>query len=126
MHHRTVFAGAALAALLLAGCGTPVALRTAREPNDVCMMALLVGTLVRDPETGLGVSGGRGEATPVLWPFGYTARLELDKVVLADETGRTIAREGDQVSLGGGSGADELWRACPGVDVMQPSPGTAS
>ena len=122
MHHRIRFASAALAALLFVGCGTPVGLRTAKQPSDVCMVALMVGTLARNPQTGLGISGGRGEVTPVLWPFGYSARVELDKVVLVDETGTTVAREGDQVSLGGGLGADDVWRACRGVSVTPPTP----
>ena len=98
-----------IAATTLAGCSA--GLRTASQPSEACMMALLGGTLVEDPRSGLAVSDGQGNVTPVEWPFGYTARNELSTIVLVDERGQAVAREGDQVQLGGGLG-NEFWHAC--------------
>ena len=100
----------ALAAIVLAGC-TSVGIRTASQPSEACMMALLSGTLVEDPRSGLAVSDGQGNVTPVEWPYGYSARNELSTIVLVDDRGQVVGREGDQVQLGGGLG-DEVWYAC--------------
>jgi hypothetical protein len=115
---------AATAVLLVtAGCSlvAPAAqLKTAAEPPQACMDALTRGTLTRDPQSGLGLAAADGTRTPVEWPFGYSARNELGKIVLVDETGRTIAREGDVISVGGGFG-DRLWYACAPVTVVTPA-----
>lgn len=100
----------AVAAMVLAGC-TSAGIKTASQPSEACMMALLSGTLVEDPRSGLAVSDGQGNITPVEWPYGYSARNELSTIVLVDERGQAVAREGDQVQLGGGLG-NELWHAC--------------
>lgn len=104
--------------LAVSGCsliGTPVALRTEERPSDGCLLALMGGTLARNAETGLGV-----DDLPVLWPFGYAARSEFGRIVLLDETGTVIAREGDQIEVGGGG--DEMWHACRGVTVTKQGP----
>ena len=108
--------GVALAVSVLAGCS--VQLLTAAAPSDACDMALIAGSLERHPQTGLGI-GTSGEAvTPVQWPFGYSARMELSTVVLVDETGKVVAREHDRIEVGGGAGADGLWVACGPVRVV--------
>ena len=102
--------GTLLAATVLAGCS--VGLRTANAPSAACEMALIGGSLERHPLTGLGISTQGEEVTPVQWPFGYSARLELGAMVLVDETGAAVAREHDRVEVGGGGGADGMWFAC--------------
>lgn len=82
-------------------------------------MALMSGTLVRHAESGLAVATGN-EVTPIVWPFGYTARIEIDRAVLVDESGRTVAREGDEIATGGGFAADDaFFTACGGVTVTK-------
>ncbi len=81
--------------------------------SEVCMAALLQGTLVRDERTGLGVEIEDGSAVPVRWPKGWTA-LETAPVMLVDADGGVVANVGDRVAIGGGMGPDpvETWVAC--------------
>jgi hypothetical protein len=109
----------ALVAVLLAACSTQ--LRTATVESEACMLALTSGTLARHPETGLGIAGPEGTVQAVEWPFGYSAWTEVSQTVLVDETGKVIAREGDQIEVGGGLGnGEQLWHACGGVQVVAP------
>ena len=111
----------ALAAVISLGCGaapasTPVtiALLTQQEPSSACEGALAQGTLVPDPRSGLALVAASGERTPVMWPFGYSARLEDGQIVLLDAAGQPVATEGDLIEMGGGSGANGLFYACSG------------
>ena len=104
-----------------AGCGAatlPASIRTAPAQPDACEMALLAGSLERHPQTGLGIRTSDVEITPVQWPFGYSARVELSTMLLLDEKGQVVAREHDRVQVGGGSGANNVWFACGGVSVV--------
>ena len=109
--------GAAALALVLAGCS--VSLRTAQAPATECEMALLTGTLVEEPRSGLGVDDGSELLTAVVWPFGYTARDDVGRVALVDETGRVVAHVGDEIMLGGGFGTD-AFHACGQVSIVAP------
>jgi hypothetical protein len=68
------------------------------------MTALVRGTLESDGKCfWLGaVHGYPGPKMHkyILWPYGYTARSNPLRVL--DESGRVLARVGDQVNLGGG------------------------
>jgi hypothetical protein len=104
---------------------TPVSIRTpAREPQ-ACMDALMQGTLAKHAQTGLGIAEQDGVVLPVEWPFGYTARIEVSKIVLVDEKGFVVAREGDLMQVGGGMGAgpapNAVWFACGPVTVTRPA-----
>ena len=66
-----------------------------------CPAALLEGELVANDEFGFAVTHADGFATPVTWPDGYVAR-DAARRELLDGSGRVVAREGDQVALGGG------------------------
>jgi len=78
------------------------------------MDALAKGTLVPDPRSGLGFAGPDGVSNPVMWPFGYTARLVDNEIELYDADGAFVAREGDRIEMGGGNGANNLFYACGG------------
>ena len=99
-----------------AGSSAPFAIRTPAEQPQACMDALIGGTIIRAAATGLGLRSADGTLTAVEWPFGYTARIANGKVELLDETGQVVAREGDDISVGGGFGND-LWHACGPVTV---------
>ena len=128
---RRLLAGAlivvavAVAACSPAASATPGALataaqaliRTAAFQPDACMDALLGGTLVKHAQSGLGV-GSEGELTAVEWPFRYSASLEGGRLVLLDETGKVVAREGDEINVGGGFG-NQFWHACAPVTVTR-------
>lgn len=117
---RAVVVVVALAAIAVACLPAPaVTLRTAPAPPQACMDALLVGTLARHPFTWLGITSADGQSTPVEWPFGYTARGEGGRIVLVDESGIVVAREGDEILVGGGFGTN-LWHACGSVSVAVP------
>ena len=108
----------ALAALSIVVLGCSVQLRTASAPGVACDLALLAGSLERHAQTGLGIGVSDVLVTPVEWPFGYSARMELQTTVLVDETGRVVAREHDRVEVGGGLGNGEVWFACGDVKVV--------
>ena len=80
-------------------------------------ITLLGGKLTRNPGSGLGVTNG-ADATVVEWPFRYGA-VEVDgRVALLDETGKIVAREGDEINVGGGFG-NQFWHACGPVTVTK-------
>lgn len=129
MHPLRSFRGALLATAVLAASlpacstvGLPFAIRTALAEPQACMDALIAGSLERHGGTGLGIGISDVEITPVEWPFGYTARMEVSTVMLLDETGKVVAREHDRVQVGGGMGPgpapNEVWFACGGVSVV--------
>jgi hypothetical protein len=93
-----------------------IAITTARMANAMCMDALMTGRLARDARTGLGVTAADGQQMAVEWPFGYSARNDGGRLALVDETGKVVAREGDQVQVGGGFG-NVMWHACGPVSV---------
>ena len=93
-----------------APAGAQVLIKVPAAEPQACMDALLSGTLAVNNQTGLGVENG-GEKMAVEWPFGYTARMELGVIVLVDETGKSVAKVGDEISVGGGFG-NQLWHAC--------------
>jgi hypothetical protein len=79
-----------------------------------------------DPGSGLALADATGHVTEVLWPYGYSARREPTGVVLLDNTGHTanhLAREGDFISIAGGTGNDGVFAACAGSVMVVPPPG---
>ena len=107
-------ASATLALLILAGCGVPVGLRTQPVPISACMDALATGTLISSNLSGLAIKADDGTVTEVEWPFEYTARREAQGLTLVDSVGQVVAREGQLIQMGGGTGADGVFHACPG------------
>jgi hypothetical protein len=108
-----------LVAVTVAACSLiapAVGLRTAPQPPMACMDALATGTLVKHPQSGLGISSGK-ESMPMEWPFGYTAHNEVGRLALVDEAGRVVAHEGDEIMVGGGFGTD-VWHACGPVSIV--------
>jgi hypothetical protein len=115
--------------LAIAGCqsgsvpigGGAVAIRTAPEVAQACMDALAGGTLAANNASGLGITSAEGEQMAVEWPFGYTARNNLGRIELLDETGKVVAKVGDEITVGGGFG-NQFWHACGPVSVTKPAP----
>ena len=108
-----------------AAIGEAFAIRTAAAPPQACMDALVSGKLVQHPASGLGIGIVGSPALAVEWPFGWTARVQVGRVVLLDETGKVVAREGDDVQMGGGQGAlpglNAIWFTCGGLEVTRPA-----
>jgi hypothetical protein len=101
--------------------GGAVAIRTAPAVAQACMDALAGGTLAPNNESGLGITSADGDAMAVEWPFGYTARNNLGRIELLDETGTVVARVGDEITVGGGFG-NQFWHACGPVSVTKAAP----
>lgn len=103
----------------------PIPLRTGDPPDGIvreCPAALLEGRLVADPASGLAIQAVDAPDAPivtVVWPFGYTARVDTVGYALVDERGATIAHAGDLVGIGGGEPEDGTWGACGGVTLMR-------
>jgi hypothetical protein len=106
---RTVF----LAAAVLVGCA-PASLRTQPAPISACMDALATGTLVPSALSGLAIKAPDGTVVEVEWPFQYTARRDMTGLALIDSAGVLVAHEGQVIQMGGGTGADNVFHACPG------------
>lgn len=120
MGFRPILA-AALAAILLAGCGTPVGLRTQPAQISACMDALATGTLAASARSGLAIRAADGTVVEVEWPFEYKATRDVTGLTLIDSAGGMVAHEGQVIQMGGGRGADSVFQACPGsIAVVAP------
>ena len=86
-----------------------------------CPLALAEGVLVADG-TNLVLEAPTGQRNTVVWPSGYSVRVDGDTLVLADRFGTIKARQGDTIEVGGGVGEDGLFRACGDVWTVSPSP----
>ncbi len=82
-----------------------------RSPPDVPP-----GFLNADATSGLALRGN-GAFRGVFWPFGYPARRESGGIVLIDRSDRIVAREGDQVVMGGAIGEDGVGYPCDPLDL---------
>jgi hypothetical protein len=72
-----------------------------RDPEAVQMQARMEGRLILD-EGYLRLKPILHESYMVIWPYGYTVRLENSIVQVLDADGRVVARAGDWIVLGGG------------------------
>ncbi|MDQ1323950.1 MAG: hypothetical protein QG587_1286 [Chloroflexota bacterium] len=88
-----------------------------------CMEALASGVLVGDQaDPSLVWLKSGSERTDLTWPYGFRVRFTPDAEVLAPG-GRTVAREGEEVSFGGGTITD-TFEICTieGEDFLNPAP----
>jgi hypothetical protein len=110
-------------ALLLCACdliadATPAPSDPAGTPAE-CPGALLEGELIRDDASGFLVRHAEGFVTPIVWPAGYTVR-DADARELLDPSGAVVAREGDEVALGGGfTEGDTAFIVCGPFEVIR-------
>jgi len=89
--------------------GCPIRLATNPRPpgpSDGCILMSVEGTVVRHSIYGLGLEKSNGAVRGVLWPFGWSARWDSDRVALVNRAGKVVAREGDHISLSGGGTKD--------------------
>ncbi len=104
------------------GCALAIETQPSPGSNDVCQVARIGGVLTADPTYGLGVRDDSGLVHGVLWPYGYSARREPGGIVPIDRSGRIVAREGDNVVMGGVVNADGVHWPCyePYLEVVRP------
>ncbi|HUG30039.1 MAG TPA: hypothetical protein VMQ65_05970 [Candidatus Limnocylindria bacterium] len=128
--------GLALVALILVGgCDTsvpfpnvspkqtagPVELVVAEATVDpsTCPSAPVEGTLIEDPETGLGLLERSGRQIHVIWPPGYTAGPSIGGTNLFRAPGMLLARSGEILRIGGLVAAgDGRLRACGEIEKV--------
>ena len=80
--------------------------------TGACPTALLQGELVEEGGSLVVRSIPEGGISKVQWPFGYGVGQE-DGALTLTRVFMTVAREGDLVSMAGGSGADDgVFIAC--------------
>jgi hypothetical protein len=104
--------------------GPVIALRTYdAEPVNAspqgCPAGLIRGTLVADERWGIALRGEGNFTREVIWPHGFTARLEAGRVAVIHGNGSVVAREGDVVEIAGGeTTSDGPWLECGGIRVV--------
>ncbi|MFF1508205.1 hypothetical protein [Streptomyces sp. NPDC058326] len=85
----------------------------AKDDPPAGLLGLLTGTLVVTDENCLAVTSEPAGGTVALnWGYGWTARIEDGKAVVHDARGEVFAREGDEVSLGGGASSRFAGNPC--------------
>ena len=120
--------GAPSASLAIGGSPrTTIVLRTlAPEPPgtpQACMAALITGTLVRNPTSGVALRDEQGLVRQVVWRYGYGARDNGGRLVVLDASGAVVAHEGDRVSIGGGEIDNKgTWSGCGDTTILAPCP----
>jgi hypothetical protein len=88
-----------------------------------CMEALATGVLAGDPgDPSLVWLMSESERTELSWPYGFRVRFVPEAEVLAPG-GRVVAREGAEISFGGGFITD-AFEICTieGEDFLAPAP----
>jgi hypothetical protein len=81
-----------------------------------CPAALLTGQLV-EVDGSLAVRAPNGEVTPVDWS-NFSLRRQGDDLVVTDFWGTVLAREGDVIEAGGGSGQGDSFTVCGPINVV--------
>jgi hypothetical protein len=139
MYHVPCYAGGremkrALVVLLFAlgvsACGAPVQGGSSDEPVQLltgdaggytiwnkdgvrsCFGLNVVGQIVADPKYGTAI-----DATPVMWPLGFTGRWVGSEVEVLDPTGSVVATTGRRYRLDGGYWGDSprVFSACGAI-----------
>jgi hypothetical protein len=77
-----------------------------------CAAAVAWGTLVKDDVLGVTLESDNGNRMKVVWPYGYFARRDGDRIALLDANGKVLPHTGDYVYLGGGELPDGSWDGC--------------
>ena len=112
-------------AVAIAGCGIApasaspdtVVLLTGREGDTGCLLDVIEGELVADPNAGSVIVDG-GVRTPIRWPYGFAGRRSGAEVEILDPSGHVIARTGTRIRLGGGAPVPGVWLACPEAQTL--------
>ena len=96
--------------ILAIGCSNNLADNTQPVPyfpvqKDVpqeLMLAILPGTLVMDKDGYLRVNVTNDLHALVIWPYGYSLKIEDEEFQIINDKGQIVAKVGDTVKLGGG------------------------
>ena len=121
MKEHTALVGL-LAAAALIGCAPPYAAPTVSgggTGTEGCFGALIEGGLVAHDGRLDIQSSGDDVLVAIRWPDRYVVRRDAGRLAVFDAGGRALAREGDQIRLGGGESAG-AWIVCgsTGIEVL--------
>jgi hypothetical protein len=103
--------------------GSPVteaAMATPDRQSGPTMTAEVSGVVRQGADGCVGLDGGDG-VRPAVWPHGWSGWVTRGGLVLLDDRGRLVAREGDRLAGGGGvapSGVDSPCLPGGGADVV--------
>ena len=84
------------------GSGTTVLLPVSGWAGDAGDGAALEGVLTLDEDKCVHLDTGQGDVVPV-WPAGYHATLDHNRLQLFDAADDEVAQDGDRVRVGGGA-----------------------
>jgi hypothetical protein len=73
-----------------------------KEVAEVGMLSRLEGKLVIDDAGYIRVNGMNNFPPLIIWPYGYSLKIEREEVWIINDKGQAVARVGDHVILGGG------------------------
>jgi hypothetical protein len=85
---------------------TPAYFPVQKEPAEIIHPLLMQGELVLDSNGYLRVGGESGGL--IIWPYGYSWKIEGKEIWIIDDRGQSVARVGDWVKMGG-SGIPKYW-----------------
>jgi hypothetical protein len=69
---------------------------------QIMYLMLLHGTLVMDKDGYLRVNVTKDLPALVIWPYGYSLKIEGKEIQVINDKGQIVAKVGDTVTLGGG------------------------
>ncbi|MDX2296622.1 MULTISPECIES: hypothetical protein [Streptomyces] len=78
-------------------------LRAKDDPTAALLAALPGALVVTDTNCVAAKSSLDGRVVPLSWGYGWTARIENGKAVVYEPDGKVFAKEGEKVTLGGGT-----------------------
>jgi hypothetical protein len=103
--------GVLVASLVVLGCasspvqplltGVPLAAQSG-DTQIGCVLGAATGALVPDAEYGTQIVVDGASRVPVMWPPGFTARLDGAEVAVLDTDGYLVATTGERYRLTGG------------------------
>jgi hypothetical protein len=85
-----------------AGSGTSVRLPVSGWAGGAGDGAALEGVVAVDDQKCVYLDTGQGDVVPV-WPAGYHAKLDHNRLQLFDSHDDEVAQDGDRIQVGGGS-----------------------
>ncbi|MFD8012587.1 hypothetical protein [Streptomyces sp. NPDC058955] len=87
-------------------------LRAKNDPTAALLAALPGALVVTDKNCVAAKSSLDGRVVPLSWGYGWTARIENDKAVVYEPDGKVFAKEGEKVTLGGGTSSKYADHPC--------------